>query len=149
MPIFLPSLGPRAIAVALAMSFGAQSSQAADNQDLSVIGKWRVTKALDSADISSLDDQEAQQVIGRVFTINAKTVKLGRADDCLPPGFEAKLVETNGYVRSWAHASAENLGLPNPVTVVDLGCTSAFIKNRQRIVVFWKGWFFDAKRMPK
>jgi len=148
MPSLFPGVQPYAIAAATAITIGtALPAYAVGLPDYGVIGKWRVTKALDSADISSLDDQEASQLIGRIFTINRKTVKLGRADDCLPPGFEAQLVETTGYVRKWAHASAENLGLPNPVTVVDLGCTSAFIKNRQRIVVFWKGWFFDAKRM--
>ena len=148
MPSLFSGVRPSSIAVAVAITIGAAIPvYAADRPDYGVIGKWRVTKALDSADISSLDDQEASQLIGRIFTINRKTVRLGRADDCLPPGFDAQLVETTRYVRKWAHASAENLGLPNPVTVVDLGCTSAFIKNRQSIVVFWKGWFFDAKRM--
>lgn len=72
---------------------------AAETQEHNIIGKWRVTKALDSADISSLDDEEASQLIGRIFTINRKTVKLGSLDDCLPPGFEANLVETTAYVR--------------------------------------------------
>jgi hypothetical protein len=36
--------------------------------------------------------------------------------------------------------------LPNPVTVVNLGCTVAFIKNRNRLVIHWGGWFFDARR---
>lgn len=120
---------------------------AANNLEPGVIGKWRLVKVLDSADISALDDREAQQLVGRVFTISRETVKIGKANDCLPPDFKARIVEPRWYVREWAHASAEHLGLPNPVTVVDLGCTNAFIKSPKRIVVFWKGWFFDAKRM--
>lgn len=120
---------------------------AANDQELSVIGKWRLTKTLDSAEITSLDDKQAQRLVGRLLTISKQTVKLGNVDDCLPPGFEAKIVEPRIYVRNWAHASTDKLGLPNPVTVVDLGCTNAFIKTSERIVVFWKGWFFDAKRM--
>lgn len=120
---------------------------AASHHERGVMGKWRLMKALDSADISALDDQGAQQLVGQVFTISKDTVKVGTADDCLPPGFEANIVEPESYVRKWAHASAEHLGLPNPVTVVDLGCTNAFIKSQKRIVVFWKGWFFDAKRI--
>jgi hypothetical protein len=140
----------RQIAIVTAIVLAAwplASARAANDQELSVIGKWRFTKALDSADITPLDDKEAQRLVGRVFTISKKTVKLGNVDDCLPPAFEAKIVEPRIYVRNWAHASAENLGLPNPVTVVDLGCTNAFIKNPKRIVVFWKGWFFDARRV--
>jgi hypothetical protein len=120
---------------------------AANHQETGVIGKWRLVKALDSADISAFDDRQAQQLVGQIFTIRKKTVKVGMADDCLPPGFEAKIVEPKWYVRKWAHASAEHLGLPDPVTVVDLGCTNAFIKSPKRIVLFWKGWFFDAKRI--
>jgi hypothetical protein len=123
------------------------TADAANHQETGVIGKWRLVKALDSADISAVDDQGARQLVGKVFTISKDTVKVGAADDCLPPGFEAKIVEPEWYVRQWAHASAEHLGLPDPVTVVDLGCTNAFIKSPKRIVVFWKGWFFDAKRI--
>ena len=123
------------------------AAHAASNQEQGVVGKWRLVTVLDSADISSLDDQGARQFVGRVLTISKKTVKVGPVDDCLPPGFEAKIVEPNWYVREWAHASARQLGLPNPVTVVDLGCTNAFIKSPQPIVVFWKGRFFDAERM--
>jgi hypothetical protein len=125
----------------------ASTVDAANHQETGVIGKWRLVKALDSADISAFDDRQAQQLVGQIFTISKKTVKLGTADDCLPPGFEAEIVEPEWYVRKWAHASAEHLGLPDPVTVVDLGCTNAFIKSPKRIVVFWKGWFFDAKRI--
>jgi hypothetical protein len=122
-------------------------TQAARDVDQGVIGKWHLVTALDSADINSLDEQGAQQLVGKIFIISKKTVKVGTADDCLPPGFEAKIVEPEWYVRKWAHASAKHLGLPGPVTVVDLGCTNAFIKSPTRIVVFWKGWFFDAKRI--
>jgi hypothetical protein len=122
-------------------------THAASSQALDVIGKWRLIKALDSADISALDDPEAQRLVGRIFTISRKTVKVGSPDDCLPPTFEAKSVEPGWYIREWAHGSAKNLGLPNPVTVVDLGCTSVFVKTPRHIVVFWKGWFFDAKRV--
>lgn len=145
---FLSTMRLAAIIAAMVLTIDpAVAAHAASGQEFGIIGKWRLTKALDSADISSLDDQEAQRLVGRVFTISKKTVKVGNVDDCLPPAFDATIVEPSLYVRKWAHASAENLGLPNPVTVVDLGCTNAFIKSPKRIVVFWKGWFFDAKRM--
>jgi len=140
-------LAPFAIAATFALAVcPAGSALAADYQELGVIGKWRLTKALDSADITSRDEREAKQLLGRIVTITKKAVKFG-SDDCPAPGLEAQLVAPGPYVREWFHASAENLGLPNPVTVVDLGCANVFIKGRQRIVVFWDGWFFDAKRV--
>ena len=122
------------------------SAQAAEAKESDVFGRWRFAAALDSSDISSLDDREAQQLVGRIFTVNKNHVKFGKRD-CGPPELEAELVEPTWYLREKAHASAELLRLPSPVTVVKLGCTIAFIKNPQNIVVHWKGWFFDAKRV--
>lgn len=127
-------------------SFFATPALATDYQELAAIGRWKLTAALDGADIVSLDEREAKQLLGRIFTINKNHVRFGKRD-CGPPELTAKLVEPGMYLREQAHASAELLHLPNPVTVVELGCTIAFIRNPQTIVVLWKGWFFDAKRM--
>ena len=151
MSLFFPTSSKGIASFAITAAFAlailpALPALAADYQELGVIGKWRLTKALDSADITSRDEREARQLLGRVVTISKDAVRFGN-DDCPAPGLEAQLVAPGPYVREWFHASANNLGLPNPVTVVDLGCANVFIKGRQRIVVFWDGWFFDAKRM--
>lgn len=112
----------------------------------SVIGRWKIVAALDGAEITSRNEVEAKQFVGHEMTISDKVVLIA-GEDCLPPDFEATSVEPNLYLREQAHASASLLKLPNPVTVVDLGCTIAFIKNANRIVVFWDGWFFDAVRV--
>jgi len=132
-------------ALALSSTFSAPAF-ASDYQELNAIGKWQLTAALDGADITSLDEREAQRLIGKIFTINKDHVRFGKRD-CGPPDLTAKLVEPVWYLRDQAHASAELLHLPDPVTVVDLGCTIAFIRDQQRIVLHWKGWFFDAKRV--
>ena len=121
-------------------------AQAAEAKDTDVFGRWRFAAVLDSAEISSLDNREAQQLVGRIFTVNKDHIKFGKRD-CGPPELEAELVEPTWYLREKAHASSELLRLPSPVTVVKLGCTIAFIKNPQNIVVHWKGWFFDATRV--
>lgn len=112
----------------------------------SVLGRWRFTAALDGAEISSLDEREAAALVGHVFTISKKRVAFGNRD-CGAPELEVERVEPDAYLREQAHASAAKLGLPNPVAVVDLGCTIAFVKNPNRLVIFWQGWFFDAIRV--
>jgi hypothetical protein len=124
------------------------ASHAADSIEHTVTGKWRFTAALDGADIASLDEHEAQQLIGHVFLISKEKVKFDKRD-CGATDFEAEKVELNLHLRQEFHASAEKLGLPNPVTVVDLNCTSVFIKNKNRLVIAWKGWFFDAVRLKR
>lgn len=83
-----------------------------------------------------------------IFTIAKDRVTFGRRN-CGAPRLEVMLVEPTLYLREQAHASSENLHLPNPVAVVDLGCTVAFIKSQDKLTIFWKGWFFDAVRVRR
>lgn len=124
-----------------------QHLQAAEWHEKFVIGSWKLSAVLDSSDISALDDEEAEQLVGHIITISRDNVQL---DDrvCDSPGFEVTKAETYKLFREEAHASAEKLGLPNPVTAIEVGCTDVFIKSRNRLVVHWKGFFFDAIRMP-
>jgi hypothetical protein len=130
-----------------ALSLGASVTvHAADSIEHTVAGKWRFTAALDAAEIASRDEREARQLIGHVFLISKAKVKFDKRD-CGPTQFEAEKVEPRLHLRHAFHASAEKIGLPNPVTVVDLNCTSVFVKNPNRLVIFWDGWFFDAVRI--
>lgn len=113
----------------------------------SVVGRWKLTAALDASEITSIDEKEAAQLVGKIFTISKDKVQFGTRV-CPPPDLTATWVEPNLYLREDAHASAKNLGLPNPVTAVELGCTVAFIKGKNRLVIHWDGWFFDARREP-
>lgn len=115
-------------------------------QDKSVIGNWKLTKVLDSSEISALDDDEAEKLIGKVLHISEKEIRLGERT-CREPDFEVTRAETNEYFRRSAHASAAKLRLPNPVTAVHLNCTYVYKKAAPgRLVVHWKGVFFDAVR---
>lgn len=133
------------VVAALALASLTASVSATDNQDRSVIGKWKFTAALDGSEITSLDEKEAQHLVGKVMIISADRVQFGTRK-CLPPDLDAERVEPRLYLREQAHASAAKLGLPNPVTVVNLGCTVAFVKAKDRLVIHWDGWFFDARR---
>lgn len=131
-------------AVLATLSLLAHAATEADT----VLGRWRFTAPLDSAEITALDDREAAALVGRIFTISKKRVAFG-SRHCSAPPLDVELVEPTLYVREQAHASAENLRLPTPVAVVDLGCTVAFVKNRNKLTIFWKGWFFDAVRVRR
>jgi hypothetical protein len=113
--------------------------------DKSIIGKWRLTKVLDSADITALDDAEAEKLVGKSLSIQADKVQfLGRT--CQDPDFEVERAETWQYFARNANASADNLGLPNPVTAIHVDCTYVYKKPPDKLVVHWKGFFFDAVR---
>lgn len=114
-------------------------------QDKTVIGKWKLTKVLDSSEISAIDDEEAEQLIGQVLTISEKEVRFGKRT-CKEPDFEVTRAETVEYFQRNARADAEKLGLPNPVTAVHINCTYVYKKAPRKLVVHWKGVFFDAVR---
>lgn len=147
-----PTLRPRMTALpviaALALTSLPAWGASANHYEQAVTGQWRFTAALDGADVTSLDEKEARQLVGRVFTIRKQSVKFGDRT-CGPSEFEAESVEPRMFVRDQFHADADKLHLPNPVTVVDLSCTSVFIKNTNRLVIAWKGWFFDAVRVKR
>lgn len=134
-------------AISISLLFGQSSVKAAETADLSVLGKWKIAAALDSAEIASLDENEAQRLVGYIFTINKENFVFEKLD-CGSPSFEAQRVEPGLFLRDQFHASAEKLKLPKGVTAVDLNCTTVFIKNRNRLVIFWDGWFFEAVRLP-
>lgn len=133
-------------ATALALAWAPATTFANDRYAAVVVGQWRLMAALDGADIASLDEHEARELIGRVFVIDKRTVKFG-SRNCGPSDFDATSVEPSMFLRGQFHADAGKLGLPNPVTVVDLSCTSVFVKSKDRLVIAWKGWFFDAVRI--
>jgi hypothetical protein len=103
---------------------------------------------LDSSEISALDEDEAERLVGKVLTIAKDRVQLGDRV-CAAPIFEATQEDPARHMEEQAHASAEKLGLPNPVTVVQASCTVVFVKNPNRLVVHWKDYFFDAERQLK
>ena len=131
------------IALLALMMFPACSSE---SSAYSVIGEWKLTAALDSAEIAAIDERGARRLVGKILRIEKKQVGFGKRL-CRMPDFAAEHVETRLYLREHYRAEAARLALPNHVTVVHLDCTSAFVKSPDRIVVFWDGWFFDAQRM--
>lgn len=124
------------------------SVKASDSIERIVTGQWLFTKPIDSADIASLDEREAAQLVGHIFTIRKDKVAFGK-EDCGDTGFEAQKVEPTLYLRKGWNSKVEGLKLPNPVTAVQISCTTVFILNRNRLVIFWKGWFFDAVRVKR
>jgi hypothetical protein len=147
MHIFLKYARARMFAAMTAFAVVAAAPATADEyQETSAIGKWKLTKALDAADIASLDNREANQLVGRIFIISKDHVRFGKRD-CGAPELTAEIVEPTLFLREEVRATSAELSLPNPVTVINLACTFAFSKDANHMIMFWKGWFFDAKRV--
>lgn len=131
-----------AAALLCTVSSIAPASQPVQAND-DILGTWRITKVLDTSNITALDDKEAARLVGKTLTVELDKISLA-GESCLDPEFERHYEDTVRYLREEAHASAWKLGLPEVVTVIDLSCTEALVKGYNRIVVLWKGIFFDA-----
>lgn len=110
------------------------------------LGRWKLTKVPDSSQISAIDDKEAARLVGKTLVITKVEISLA-GESCQDPEFERHYEDTVRYLREEAHAVSGRLGLPSVVTVVDLACTEALIKDHNRIVLYWKGFFFDAIKL--
>ena len=131
--------------VALAFSFMPQSVHAVEPDYADLLGTWRLTKVLDSSEISALDDKEAARLLGKTLVIARDKVSLA-GETCKEPDFEHHFEDTVRYLREEAHAASGKLGLPEVVEVVDLACTEVLRKNHDKLVLYWKGFFFDMVR---
>lgn len=140
------SLRFRSLAAMLVIAMTSSLPVHAAQPGQEVIGQWKFTSVLDGVEITSIDEKQAKQLLGQVMTIRKDGTRFG-TESCGTPSFESKQVETNVYVLQEAQISATKLGLPNSVTVVDIGCTQVFIKKPDHAVIFWDGFFFSAQKI--
>jgi hypothetical protein len=131
---------------ALILALIPQTVRAADPDYAGLLGTWRLTKVLDSSEISALDDKEAARLVGKTLVIARDKVSLA-GETCKDPEFEHHFEDTVRYLREEAHAASGKLGLPEVVEVVDLACTEVLRKNQDKLVLYWKGFFFDMVRL--
>ncbi len=109
-----------------------------------LLGTWTITKVLDSSEISSIGDAEAAALLGKNLVIAPEKITVAGKRCRKPPTFTRHYEDAAQYVRETAHAPVGRLGIPTVVEAVDLACTEAFIKGYNRIVIYWRGFFFDA-----
>ncbi|WP_070221419.1 MULTISPECIES: hypothetical protein [unclassified Janthinobacterium] len=107
-----------------------------------------MTKVIDAADIASMSDRQARALIGKTVAVTKdKFVFNGGA--CASPSYERSVNDLARSFREQGHVSSANMGLPDPVTAIDVCCTHLFLKEPGRILVYWNGFYFDAVRTRK
>jgi hypothetical protein len=115
-------------------------------RDRSVIGKWQLVSVLDLASIASLDETDAKALLGKILTISETAVQVDQ-ELCGAPEFWAERVVPEPHMQEKLHSTAQRLRLPNPATMVELGCTDVYIRNPGQLVLLWGGAMFDAVRV--
>lgn len=137
-----------ALATVIALSALRPFSCEAVNPDSSVIGDWKFINVLDSVDITSIDDEGAKRLLGKIMTIRKDGARFDNYK-CDVPDFKTRLVEPSLYLRKEGDVDNSKLRLPHPVTVIDISCATVFMKDRNHAVITWAGYFFAATRVKK
>jgi hypothetical protein len=127
------------------MVCAASFANAVEAKNADILGIWKLTKVLDSAEITSMDDKEAAQLVGKTLVVEPDKVSIA-GETCHEPNFERHQEPSARYIRENYHAPVGRLGIPDTVTVVDLSCTEALLKGKNKVVVFWDGFFYNAER---
>ena len=136
------------LTAATALALGTHPALATPpGKDADILGTWTLTKVLDSADIASLTDEQAAALVGKTMVVRRDGVVVD-GEPCREPELTRHREDAAKYMREGYHARVGYLGLPDTITVIDLDCTEAFLKNKGKIVVFWQGYFFDAMKQP-
>jgi hypothetical protein len=116
--------------------------------DLGVTGQWKLTSVLDFANVTALDANEAQRMVGKVLAIDRATIKLDKRT-CGASTFRVERVKRDSDLRDNAHLRGTTLGLPEQVDVIELSCAFLYRKTGDRAVLAWEGAFFDVVRVQR
>jgi hypothetical protein len=144
--MFFSRTATRLLTTALVFALANHSALASQpKKKADIVGTWTLTRVLDSADVASMDDQQAAALVGKKIVVRHDSVVFD-GEPCRAPEMSRHREPAAKYVREGYHARVGYLGLPDTITVIDLDCTEAFLKSSGKIVVFWKGYFYDAMK---
>ena len=113
-------------------------------------GNWQVSSVADSQDTTSMSSDDADKLVGANFLIAPDRVQFG-VDICQKPRFMATHQRTRQLFRRDYRFEPKNMGLPDPVTQVKVSCENPvdyfiYVKGKDALVFYWKGFFLNAIR---
>lgn len=97
--------------------------------------------------ISSRSQSQVDQIIGKFTTISSEQFAFnGRT--CTHPNYQRRQEETVSYFDIGWRADVSDIPFPNPVTIIDTGCTTFLYPIRDdHLMIADDGDFFEAVRV--
>lgn len=119
----------------------------AEDSNSDIYGKWEIKALIGGGAISSRSQSQVDQVIGQFTTITRDRFDFnGRA--CSHPHYQRRQEETVSYFDMGWRADVSDIPFPNPVTIIDTGCTTFLYPIRKdHLMIADDGDFFEAVRV--
>lgn len=119
----------------------------AEEPNNDIYGKWKIKALIGGGAISSRSQSQVDQVIGKFTTISGKQFEFnGRT--CTHPNYQRRQEETASYFDTGWRADVSDIPFPNPVTIIDTGCTTFLYPIRKdHLMIADDGDFFEAVRV--
>lgn len=130
----------------LAVSFAISSPAHAKDPLVDLYGTWKIRAIIGGGAVSSMSDREARQLIGKTFTVKAKSFVFN-GQPCTDTSYEETVEDTVGHFEREWNTAVKDIPLPDPVTVIDTGCNTLYPLKNGKLMVAEKGVFFEAARM--
>lgn len=119
-----------------------------------VFGRWKVAQVVGHQDTTSLSSDQAEKLIGEELIIEPESVRFS-GDLCEKPRFISTRKRTYKMFRDDYKFEPKNIQLPDPVTEIKADCRNPssvhyfYVKDKNRIIFYWEGFFLSAVRQSK
>src|SRR5579863_9334985 len=118
-------------------------------------GHWYVKSLLDAAPISDMPKEEARRlIVGKKLIFSKSSISLG-SDVCKNPKFTETRENTFDLFHQGYHTDPINLRLPEKVIAIYIKCKNdseidnLYLSDKDRIIFYWHGFFFEAVRAKR
>lgn len=119
----------------------------AQDPNADIYGKWKIKALIGGGAISSRSQGEVEKVIGKLTTISPDQFNFN-GHICAHPNYQRSKEETASHFDTGWRADVSDIPFPNPVTIIDTGCTTFLYPIRKdHLMIADDGDFFEAVRV--
>lgn len=120
----------------------------AQDPNADIYGKWKIKALIGGGAISSRSQSQVEKIIGKFTTISRDQFNFN-GQTCVP-NYQRSREETVQHFDTGWRADVSDIPLPNPVTIIDTGCTTFLYPIRKdHLMIADDGDFFEAVRVGK
>lgn len=135
--------------VLLALLVCATAGAHAQDLNTDIYGKWKIKALIGGGAVSSRSQSQVNKIIGKFVTISPERFDLN-GQTCAHPNYQRSKEDPATYFdREW-RTDVSDIPFPNPVTIIDTGCTTFLYPIRKdHLMIADDGDFFEAVRVGK